>query len=89
VRLIDIGPKSTTHIGGRTNMARKVNIKTFSIEMEVKNKGIEFEIRDDPDGHVGDVVLTKTGITWCRGKTTLAKGKFLSWDEFMAMMDGR
>ena len=48
----------------------KVNIKDFNVNMEVKSKGIEFEIRT-PDGkkQLGDVFLTNTGIVWCKGKT--------------------
>ena len=36
----------------------KVNVKRFNVEMEVKNSGIEFEVRT-PNGskHLGDLVL--------------------------------
>jgi hypothetical protein len=70
-------------------MARRVSIKSFNVEMEVKNKGIEFEIQDEADGHVGDVVLKKAGLIWCRGKTQPQNGKCISWDEFMEFMDSR
>ena len=39
----------------------KVKIKSFDVRMEVKNRGIEFDVYS-PDGreHLGDLVLTKT-----------------------------
>ena len=63
----------------------KVTIKNFDVEMEVKNKGIEFEVRS-PDGnnHLGDVVLTKAGLVWCKGKTSPENGKKMSWKKFIA-----
>ena len=52
----------------------KVLIKEFAVDMEVKSKGIEFEVRS-PDGskHLGDCYITKTSILWCRGKTPKAQ----------------
>lgn len=66
----------------------KVTVKSFDVAMEVKTKGIEFEI-DSPDGeiHYGDLVLTKTSLVWCKGKTTPAKGIKIKWDDFMAWTD--
>ena len=45
----------------------KVLIKEFAVDMEVKSKGIEFEVKS-PDGasHLGDCYVTKTSITWCK-----------------------
>ena len=63
----------------------KVTVKSFDVEMEVKNNGIEFEVRT-PDGatQLGDVVLTKTGLTWCKGRTDRKNGIKISWREFIA-----
>ena len=62
----------------------KIKVKQFNVDMEVKNKGIEFEVRS-PDGQkqIGDVVLSKTGLTWCKGQTSVANGIKVSWDEFI------
>lgn len=43
----------------------KVTIKSFDVAMEVKNKGIEFGVRSRDGEHLGDVVLTKSGLVWC------------------------
>jgi len=45
-------------------MATKVVIKNLGISMEVKNNGLEFGVSDG--GHIGDLYVTKTGITWRR-----------------------
>jgi len=65
----------------------KVLIKDLSIDMEVKSKGIEFEVRS-PDGkkHMGDVFLTKSGLTWCKGRTDRLNGKKIRWEKFITMM---
>jgi len=52
-----------------------VNIKSFNVNMDVKNKGIEFEVRS-PDGQTrfGDCYLTKTELIWCPGKKNKQNG---------------
>lgn len=66
----------------------KVLIKEFGLDMEVKTKGIELEIRS-PDGkkQVGDLVVTKTKIIWCKGRTTRENGVSVTWDNFIAWME--
>ena len=66
-----------------------VTIKNFDVAMEVKNKGIEFEVRS-PDGsqHLGDLILTKTQLIWCKGRTRRDAGEKVSWAEFIARMEG-
>ena len=66
----------------------KVNIKKFDVEMAVRNSGIELEVRS-PDGRrqLGDVVITKAGIIWCRGKTSRQRGVKITWDEFIDFME--
>ena len=53
------------------------------VQMEVKNKGIEFEVRSPHGDHLGDVVLTKTGLVWCKGKTDAKNGFKVSWNKFI------
>lgn len=65
----------------------KVKIKDFKIDMEVKNSGLEFEVRSNNDEHRGDAYVTKSGLTWCNGKTTRAKGTKVTWDEFIEWMN--
>jgi hypothetical protein len=63
-----------------------VRVKSFDVEMEIKNKGIELEVRDTDDTFLGDLILTKTQIVWCKGKTSREHGKKLSWQKFASMV---
>ncbi len=66
----------------------KVTIKNFDVAMEVKNKGIEFEVRSaNGEDHLGDVVLTKSGLTWCKGRTDVKNGIKVNWNNFIAWME--
>jgi hypothetical protein len=65
----------------------KVTIKDFDVEMSVKNNGVEFDVADNNGEHLGDVILTKTGVIWCKGKTSRAKGKKLSWEQFIGRIE--
>ena len=65
----------------------KVTIKEFSVDMEVKTRGIEFEVRDPQGSHLGDMVLTKTNLIWCPGRTDRNNGKKLSWAKFIQHME--
>ncbi|MDF1687786.1 MAG: hypothetical protein P1U50_13425 [Parvibaculaceae bacterium] len=65
----------------------KVSIKSFDVEMEVKNKGIELAVRS-PDGkQLGDLVITKSKLVWCKGKTKTDNGIPISWDKFIKYME--
>ena len=66
----------------------KVSIKSFNVDMEVKNKGIEFGIRSPDDKtQLGDVYITKSGLTWCKGRITQQKGIQVSWEDFIKWME--
>jgi hypothetical protein len=67
----------------------KVTIKNFAVTMEIKNKGVELDVYDNRGEHLGDLVVTKTGLTWCRGRTTPANGQKISWEEFARLMQAR
>ncbi len=64
----------------------KVAIKSFDVEMDVRTKGIEFQVRENDGSLLGDCYLTKTGLIWCKGQTTRPKGKKVSWEDFVAWM---
>lgn len=64
-----------------------VKIKDFKVDMEIKNAGMELEIRGTGDEFLGDVVVTKTGLTWCKGKTKKANGIKVTWKEFTAFVE--
>ena len=67
----------------------KVTVKSFDVIMELKNNGIELEIRDPQDNFLGDLILTKTRLIWCEGKTTRQYGKEIKWEAFRKYMNAR
>lgn len=65
----------------------RVAIKRFVEGLEIKSKGIELDVKNPGGQHVGDLVVTMSGLTWCRGKVTPAKGRKMTWAKFIAMME--
>lgn len=53
----------------------------MAIQMEVKNKGVEFEIRNNNNEHIGDIIINKTGLIWCEGRTSKKNGKRKTCEE--------
>ena len=66
-----------------------VRVKTFDVGMELKNNGIEFEVRTPNNRHLGDLIITKSQLIWCEGRTQRANGKRMSLDEFRELMNER
>lgn len=66
----------------------KVGIKSFDVNMEVKNNGIEFEVYDNDDKFRGDLIVTKKGVIWCEGRKRRKNGVAVSWNEFIDWMNG-
>ncbi len=64
----------------------KVQIKQLDVEMQLKNKGVELEVRDNDDTYLGDLVVNKTGLTWCKGRTRRTNGKKMTWKKFIKLM---
>lgn len=67
----------------------KVSIKNFSVAMELKTKGIELDVYDSAGEHLGDLVVTKSKLTWCKGRTATVNGKSITWEEFITYMNRR
>ena len=65
----------------------KVRIKKFSVDMEVKNAGIEFQVNSNDGAHLGDCYITKKGLIWCQGRRLKANGVTVTWDEFIRWME--
>ncbi|MGI9559234.1 MAG: hypothetical protein ACR2NQ_06205 [Thermodesulfobacteriota bacterium] len=74
-------------------MANKASIKKIdNIKMELKNNGIEIEVLETTQKgqkHLGDLVVKKSGLVWCNGRTTPAKGKPIDWPTFIGYMNNR
>lgn len=68
----------------------KVSIKQFNVEMDVKTNGIEFEVRPSGGGNqIGDCYVTKTGLTWCIGKTTKPNGVDIAWKDLATVLSSK
>ena len=67
----------------------KVSIKQFDVAMDVKNAGVELDIADNDGTHLGDLVVTKANLIWCKGKTARKNGKKITWEAFAAYMDNK
>jgi len=65
----------------------RVAIKRFVGGLEIKSKGIELDVKTPGGQHVGDLVVTMSGLTWCRGKVTPAKGRKITWARFIDLME--
>jgi len=62
----------------------KVSIKELAVQMDIKNTGVEFDVYSpDGDDHHGDLIVTKSGLTWCKGRTRAGNGTKISWDKFI------
>lgn len=61
----------------------KIGIKKFDVEMELKTKGIELEVRDNNEEFLGDLRIGKATIEWCQGRTRQGNGVQKSWDELL------
>jgi len=65
----------------------KVVIKDFAVNMDIKNKGVEFQVHGNDGTFKGDCYVTKTGLTWCAGKTTRKNGVAVTWQDFIDWME--
>lgn len=65
----------------------KVSIKDLAVSMEIKNKGIELDVYDNQGKHLGDLVITKTKLVWCKGKTDVVNGQPIKWQDFIDYME--
>jgi len=68
----------------------KVAIKSLEADMEIKSKGVELEIYE-PNGldRLGNLVITKTELIWCAGKTRREKGTKLKWPAFVGLISAQ
>ena len=65
----------------------QVTIKSLNVDVELKNRGIELEIRNPQGEFLGDLVVTKTHLIWCKGRTKRENGKTISWAAFQTYMN--
>jgi hypothetical protein len=66
----------------------KVKIKDLSAEIELKNNGMELQVHDNEDNHLGDLIVNKTRLEWCDGRTRAGNGIQISWKDFIKYANG-
>ena len=64
----------------------KVAVKSFGIDMNIKSRGMELEVRNPQGKHLGDLYVTMRQLIWCKGRTTRAKGVGKEWQDFIDWM---
>jgi len=64
-----------------------VSIKSFDVAMDVKNKGVEFQVYTNDGIFRGDMIVTKSGVIWCEGKKRRENGAKVNWEDFIAWMN--
>lgn len=65
----------------------KVNIEKLNMDLQVKNNGIEFRVRETDKTHLGDFYVTSAGIEWCKGRIAQGKGQSMTWKKFIQFME--
>ena len=64
----------------------EVWIKSLEVDMQVKQKGIELEVRGkDGKSQLGDCYATMTGLVWCKGKIKRENGVKLKWEDLQIL----
>nr|WP_315218847.1 hypothetical protein [uncultured Duganella sp.] len=64
----------------------EVWIKSLEVDMQVKQKGIELEVRAaDGKTQLGDCYATMTGLVWCKGRVKKENGVKLKWDDLQLL----
>jgi len=67
-----------------------VKIKSFDVNMDVKKKGIELEVRTpNGDSQLGDCYVTMTGLVWCPGRTNKKNGIEIKWSDLINLMSSK
>lgn len=57
----------------------KVKVKDLAVSMDLGNKGIQLDIYDNNDNHLGDLRIGKATIEWCPGKVHTGNGHRVKW----------
>ncbi len=65
----------------------RVTIKDFGVAMDIKARGIELQVTDTAGKQRGDLYVTMSKLTWCKGKKQRHNGKSLTWEKFIEMME--
>lgn len=65
----------------------KVKIKDMSVNMELGNNGVTFDVYENDETRLGDLRLGRGKVEWCKGKTKSGNGVQVNWKELLAFFD--
>lgn len=65
----------------------KVSIKDLQVNMELGNNGIELDIYDNEDNHLGDLRIGRGTVEWCKGRTRAGNGIKKQWGELITWLE--
>lgn len=51
--------------------------------MNLGNNGIELDVYDASDKHLGDLRIGKKKLEWCKGSTRRGNGKVVTWEKLI------
>lgn len=67
----------------------KVSIKELQVSMALGNNGIEFDVYNAQNIHLGDLRIGRGTVEWCKGRTRVGGGVKVSWEELIKWFEGR
>lgn len=65
----------------------KVKIKDLSVNMELGNNGVTFDVYDNDEKFLGDLRLGRGKVEWCKGRTRAGNGTTVNWNQLLAFFD--
>lgn len=65
----------------------KVKIKDLSVNMELGNNGVTFDVYDNNETFLGDLRLGRGKVEWCKGRTRAGNGTTVTWNELLVFFD--
>jgi hypothetical protein len=66
----------------------KVSIKDLSINMDLGNNGVTFDVYGNDGKFLGDLRLGKGTVEWCKGKTQAGNGVKVKWNDLIKFFEG-
>ena len=65
----------------------KVSVKDFQVTMQIGNNGIELDVYNSKDEHLGDLRIGKATIEWCKGQTQKGNGIKKHWTKLIEFFE--
>ncbi len=65
----------------------RVSVKDLAVTMELGNNGIELDVFDGQDNHLGDLRIGRGTIEWCKGRTRTGNGVRKTWEQLITFFE--